>query len=253
MPGRFTWYELNTTDADAAIAFYSELLGWRTEPFAQSPGGSKYRMWVSPQGPLGGVMQLSKELQSQGVAPHWWAHIDVADVDATVAQVQALGGEVHVPPTDIPTVGRFSVVADPQGAMFSAFHPTGSDDPTDRDPMKHGEFCWRELHAHDGEAAWRFYQELFGWKIQQEMDMGAQGTYRVFGQGDRWYGGIMTGEGYQQRSAWMYFLAVEDLDQTIARAEATGGRKLYGPHAIPGGRMAHLLDPQGAVFGVSGP
>lgn len=240
--GRFVWYEHLTRDVPAAISFYAEVAGWKTEPF-----GDDYKMWVGGQGPLGGVMKLTAEMG--GVPPHWMAHVQVDDVDATGAAAKRLGGMVHKAPTDIPEVGRFAVLADPQGAVLSVFRP-GGEEMALHDPAKEGEFCWNELLTSDAAAAARFYGELLGWKILDEMDMGPMGKYRVFGQGDLRLGGMMTlPKGASAPPAWLYYLNTADLDAAVARATRKGGKVLNGPMDIPGGgRVAQLLDAQGAAF-----
>ena len=80
--GRFVWYEHMTKDPKAAIAFYSEVVGWKTQPFAE---GGDYMMWVGSQGPLGGVMKLPDEAAKMGAPPHWMGNVQVEDVDATAA------------------------------------------------------------------------------------------------------------------------------------------------------------------------
>src|SRR6476660_7788531 len=116
--GHFVWYEHLTKDPKAAIAFYTEVVGWKTQPFAE---GGDYTMWVGSQGPLGGVMKLPDEAAKMGTPPHWMGNVQVADGDATVAAVKKLGGKVYKEPSDIPTVGRFAVIADPQGAAIAVF------------------------------------------------------------------------------------------------------------------------------------
>src|SRR5438045_9662793 len=101
--GHFVWHEHLTKDAKAAIAFYTEVVGWKTQPFAE---GGDYVMWVGSQGPLGGVMKLPEEAEKMGVKPNWMGHVEVEDVDATAAQAKKLGGTVHKEPSDIRTVGR---------------------------------------------------------------------------------------------------------------------------------------------------
>src|SRR4051794_9460283 len=113
--GRFVWYELLTTDPAAAIAFYSDVVGWKTQPFGS---GTDYTMWVGEQGPLGGVTLLPEEAKKMGASPYWQSNVEVADVDETAAKVKKLGGQVHHL-EDVPTVGRFAVIGDPQGAVIS--------------------------------------------------------------------------------------------------------------------------------------
>ena len=100
--GRFVWYELMTTDSKAAVAFYTGVVGWKTQPFDAE---HDYLMWVSGQGPLGGTMTLPEKSNATGTYPHWTSHVHVSDVDATVGSVRKLGGRVLVEPQDIPSVG----------------------------------------------------------------------------------------------------------------------------------------------------
>jgi predicted enzyme related to lactoylglutathione lyase len=240
--GRFVWYEYLAKDTKAAIAFYTDVVGWKTEPFQ---GG--YTMWVGSQGPLGGVMELG-EAAKMGLPPHWMAHVQVADVDATAARAKKLGGKVHKEPTDIPTVGRFAVLGDPQGASLSVFKP--NEGMTLHDPSKEGEFCWNELLTSDSAAAFRFYSELFGWKIIEEMDMGPMGKYRIFGIGETRLGGAMTtSKDSGIPPMWLYYAETGDLDAALKRATAKGAKVVNGPMDVPGGgRIAQLMDPQNAPF-----
>jgi predicted enzyme related to lactoylglutathione lyase len=233
-----------TKDPKAAIAFYSEVVGWKTQPFE----GTDYIMWVASQGPLGGVMTLPEEAAKMGAPPHWLSHVQVEDVDATAARVKKLGGKIYKEPDDIPTVGRFAIIADPQGAVLSIFKPASA--MTAHDPTKAGEFCWGELMTSDSAAAFKFYTELFGWKTLQEMQMGEAGAYRVFGVGETSLGGMMTTpKGSPMPPAWLYYTETSDLDGAVARATKKGAKLLNGPMEVPGGsRIAQLIDPQGAAF-----
>ena len=155
--GLFVWYELMTKDVQAAIACYGEVVGWKTQPFAE---GGDYIMWVGSQGPLGGVMKLPDEAAKMGAPPHWLGYVRVEDVDATAALTKKLGGKVHKEPTDIPTVGRFAVIADQQGASIGVFKPI--HEMALHDAAKEGETCWNELMTSDSIAAFKFYAQLFG-------------------------------------------------------------------------------------------
>jgi predicted enzyme related to lactoylglutathione lyase len=239
--GQFVWHDHLTRDPDAAIAFYSEVIGWTTERF----GDSHYIMWVGSQGPMGGVLKLPDEVAGSGVPPHWIGNVQVADVDATVALARKLGGQAHTEPADIPTVGRFAVIADPQGASVSVFQPSGEMEL--HDTSRPGEVCWNELLTSDAAAAFEFYSQLFGWKILNQMDMGPMGTYRVYGVGDKQLGGMMTAP-QARPPTWMYYVETDDLDSALERARRKGGKVLNGPMDVPGGRIVALMDPQGAAF-----
>jgi uncharacterized protein len=112
-PGAFCWYELNVHDTDAAKKFYTSLFGW------QAGGSPEYTEWKNGESMVGGMMQIQKDWGD--VPPNWMGYVMVADVDASTAKAKELGGQVYVGPMDIPNMGRFSVIADPQGASLGLY------------------------------------------------------------------------------------------------------------------------------------
>ena len=241
--GRFVWYENLTSDPKAAIDFYTDVVGWKTQPFGEA---NDYVMWVGSQGPLGGVMKLPDEAAKMGVPPHWMAHVQVENVDQTISLVKKLGGKIYKEPEDIPTVGRFAIIGDPQGAVLSVFTPNAP--MTLHDSSKAGEFCWNELMTSDYAAAFNFYSQIFGWKVLQDMDMGPMGTYRVFGIGEKQLGGMMTiPKGAPMPPNWTFYVETPDLNSAMARATKRGATIMNGPMDVPGGRIVQLMDPQKAA------
>jgi predicted enzyme related to lactoylglutathione lyase len=113
--GMFGWFELMTTDVAAAKKYYSALFGWKTEEMNMP--GMDYTVVSTGGEQVAGMMATPPE--AQGMPPAWGVYVSVDDVDSVVTQAQKLGGAVVVPPTDIPTVGRFAVLKDPQGAVLS--------------------------------------------------------------------------------------------------------------------------------------
>jgi hypothetical protein len=244
--GRFLWYDLMTSDPAAAQDFYRSVMGWGTEVFEDA--GKPYDMWTRDGQPLGGMMQLPEEAVAAGAPPHWLAYIGTPDVDATAARAAELGGTAIVPPTDIPTVGRFAVIADPDGAVFALFAPA-MDTPPHPGMPGIGEFSWHELLAGDYAKGFEFYSELFGWKIHDDMDMGEHGIYRIYGGDGPPLGGIMTSPPEMPVCAWLFYIRVADLDATMEKVSAGGGVVVNGPIDVPGGdRIAQCRDPQGAMF-----
>jgi predicted enzyme related to lactoylglutathione lyase len=243
--GNFVWYDLLSRDPKASKAFYGEVVGWKTERFG---GDSHYEMWLGSQGPLGGVMELPTEAAKMGAPPHWMGNVQVDNLDASVALVKKLGGTIHKEPEQIPTVGRFAIIADPQGASLSLFQPDKAMELHDR--SKEGEFCWNELMTTDSAAAAKFYTSLLGWKILQEMDMGPMGTYQVFGVGDKQLGGMMNiPGGTGMPPMWIYYTETKNLDAAISRSTKQGAKLINGPMDVPGGgRIAQFIDPQGVMF-----
>ncbi len=246
--GRFVWYELMTSDVAAARKFYGDVIGWGTQAFA---GGDKpYVIWQVGTTGVGGLMTIPEE--ARGAPSHWVAYVAVDDVDRMTERAVALGGKVCHPPTDIPTVGRFSVFADPQGAVLAMIKPQGPDMPRPATPPD-GHFSWRELMAANQESALEFYAKLLGWQ-KTEAVASPMGTYQMFGKGGETYGGMMTcPQGYPVPPRWLYYVKVGDLDGALARVKQGGGQVLHGPMEIPGGeRVAQCQDPQGAAFALHG-
>ena len=114
--GAFSWCELITTDVDAAKAFYTKLFGWDTEDMSMPE--MAYTVVKAGNKEIGGIMPIPKE--AQGMPPMWGAYVTVDDVDLTAQTAEQLGAILLVPPRDIPNVGRFCVIQDPQGAVISA-------------------------------------------------------------------------------------------------------------------------------------
>lgn len=250
--GQFVWYELMTSDVAAAKAFYGNVIGWQTQPFGDPNSPTPYTMWVNGQGPLGGTMKLPEEAVKAGTQPHWSCNAVVNDVATAVAAVKKMGGTVLREPVTMPGVGTFALIADPQGATLSLFTPSG--DMAAQDPTKHGAFCWNELMTTTVGGAFEFYRVLFGWEHVGTHDLGEMGSYLMFGVDGRAFGGVfLTPKDVQAPPMWSYYVTVNDLDATITRAKANGATLVMGPMEVPGGdRVAQLLDPQGAMFGLAG-
>jgi len=242
--GQFIWQELMTTDVAAAKAFYGQLLGWGVENSPQMA----YSLWTASGQVVAGLMALPDEVRAMGVPPHWMGYVYVKDVDEVVRKVEALGGKVFVRGKDVPGVGRFAVLGDPQGAGFSVLAPAEGSQGADGPRL----FGWADLSTTDWEAAWKFYEEVFGWKATRSMEMGPElGTYFMFGlDSEKSMGGMSNASKQAGAPAyWVHYIEVKDCDATTKRVPELGGQVLYGPADIPGGgRMAHCRDPQGADF-----
>lgn len=121
-PGTFGWDELWTTDRKKAAEFYKGLFGWGAKEGDMGAMGV-YTEWQNGGQSIGGMMEITPEMGP--APPNWLPYFMVDDCDATAEKAKASGGKLFVPPTDIPNVGRFSVIGDPQGAMFAIIKLTG--------------------------------------------------------------------------------------------------------------------------------
>ncbi len=115
--GAFSWCDLMTPDVGAAKAFYTKLFGWDTEEM--TTGGMAYTVVKAGGKGIGGITDMPKDTP-KGTPPMWGIYVTVDDVDATAQTAKQLGAKLLVPPQDIPKVGRFCVIQDPQGAVISA-------------------------------------------------------------------------------------------------------------------------------------
>jgi predicted enzyme related to lactoylglutathione lyase len=242
--GRFVWHELHTGDRPRAATFYQELLGWQVKEVPMGPG-EPYTLCSLGGGDLAGI---TKSMAPAGVPPHWLPYIAVEDVDASAKRIKDLGGKTLMDPMDIPNVGRFAPVADPQGAAFAIYK---SLSPYAAEPERPavGTFCWEELYTSDPAAAAKFYAAAFGYSVE-ETDMGPMGVYRILKRGDRQTAGITKNlAGGPQMPHWAEYIAVANVDDVTKRAEKLGAQVHMPPADIPNvGRFSVVRDPTGAAI-----
>src|SRR5262249_5273913 len=156
--------------------------------------------------------------------------------DAAAEKIKSLGGQVLRAPDDIPQIGRFAVVADPDGAVFEIMKPLPMDPPRPRAPQGTlGHASWHELYADHLSKDADFYVTMLGWRKDQAMDMGRMGTYQLFGTQDGVVGGMMPKPPQVQRPAWLYYFQVGQIDDAADRVKKAGGKVVNGPMEVPGG------------------
>lgn len=250
--GSFIWYELLTPDAQAAARFYSGLLDWK---ISENP---EYREITASEGMVGGMLPLTPEMTGDGARPAWLGYIAVDAVDDMVEAIVAQGGTVLMPARDMEHVGRFALVADPQGAPVYVMRPQGEAKATSNAfaaerPMQ-GHVAWNELSTTDPAGAWSFYGERFGWVMDGDMDMGPLGKYEFVRHGGHMLGAIMPKMPEMPVSAWTFYFRVADIDVAAAAIKTSGGTLYQEPMEIPGGDYSlGAADPHGAAFGLVGP
>ncbi len=251
--GAFCWIELHTRTRAQARAFFTKVVGWTIKSCDPNacPDGNTYEEWIASDGAtIGGMMEMPEGVPAF-VPPNFVTYVNVADVDASVARVPALGGKVLMPPMDIPNVGRFAVVADPTGAcvnLFKGIAPHGTTAPVSRP----GHFCWNELMTTDPAAAGAFYTALLGYStVSMPMPSGEYTMFAREGAADCFVGGMMKSDGH---SCWLPYVCVPNVDACVAIAIAESGRVLHGPCDVPGfGRSAVIADSSGAALGLFTP
>jgi predicted enzyme related to lactoylglutathione lyase len=252
--GSFIWYELLTDDTKAAEAFYRAVIGWQAADSGMSSQG--YTLFSAGETPVAGLMTLPREAVDMGARPAWIGYIAVDDVDVFTGRVSQAGGVVYRAPDEVAGVGRFAVVADPQGAAFVLFKGAMDRQRAPAAPGTPGHVGWHELHAADREPAFAFYAGLFGWTKAQAVDLGPMGVYQTFATpgGSDAVGGMMTKVETIPKPFWLYYFNIENIDAAATRVRDAGGQVLHDPHQVPGGSwIVHCLDPQGVLFALVAP
>src|SRR5438105_5682086 len=245
MRGRFVWEELMTTDVPSAISFYNKVAGLKAGK--SDPG---YTHLEGSNGQMGGVMPLTDEAKKGGTPPCWVSYIGVPDTDQAARTVATLGGKVEKGPSDIADGARMAIVSDPQGAIFAIYsNPKATGAPP---PPKLGHASWHELATTDHVAGFSFYQNLFGWHVVNDMDMGpGMGTYRLFGPegSSDMFGGMYTKPPQQPGPpAWLPYIKVASVKAATATAKKLGAKILHGPADVQGGGSITMgIDPQGVL------
>lgn len=247
--GTFVWYELITNDPPAAESFYHTVIGWQARD-AGVPGMA-YRILSAAGRSVAGI--LGQPGLDAAARPGWIGYIGVESVDSAATRITTAAGAILHAPDDIPGVGRFAVVTDPQGAPFALFQGNGEEPMPPVPEGTPGHIAWHELYARDGEAALAFYTGQFGWTRADALDMGPDGIYQMFAIGGTPAGGIMTVPDAAV-PFWLFYITVETLDAALERVTQAGGQCIQGPMEVPGGRwVAQCHDPQGSLFALVAP
>ena len=248
--GRFVWYELMTTDVAGAIPFYAKVMGWNA--WDASMPGRPFILFSAGPISVSALTELPPDARTAGAKPNWLGYVGADDVDATAARIVRLGGKVIAPPTDVADISRFAVFADPQATRFGLFtwRRPGAEPPADL--AGPGRVGWHDLLAADGETAFPFYRELFGWQLEG-VAAAASGTYRRFFVGDEPLGGMRTKPEATPAPMWLYYFNVGDIEAAAQRVTAGGGRVFEGPlQVLDGNWIVQCTDPQGGIFALRG-
>jgi uncharacterized protein len=245
--GTPNWADCATTDLDASEEFYAAVFGWTADRVTASDG-STYSLQRLDDQIVGGIYELNEQMRNMGVPPHWGTYVEVDDVDATLERVKSEGGAVLDGPFEELEVGKIAIIQDPVGAYLRLWHSA---------PQHGGEafnipgaMIWNELNTKEPEKAARFYEKVLGVEVETMND---PMPYRVLKVDGRPVAGILktTPDMGDFSSSWDVYFACSDVDATVEKAIAAGGKALREPFDIPDvGRMAVLQDPQGAVFEV---
>jgi predicted enzyme related to lactoylglutathione lyase len=239
-PGTPTWIDLGAPDVARASAFYGSLFGWTAEaadPVEETGGYHNFTYQGRRVAGLGPA-------QNPG-PPYWTSYFAVTDADAAVAKAKELGGTCFVEAMDVMDQGRMAVLADPTGAAFSVWQ-AGAHKGAEL-VNEANTWCWNELSTRDLATAKAFYRDLL------DAGLGGADEYVELQVEGESVAGMMAMPEMVPAEVppyWLVYIAVEDTDASVARAQELGATLVAGPMEVPVGRFAVLADDQGAMFAV---
>ena len=246
-PGKFVWGDLVTDDVAAAKAFYSGLLGWEFQTLNR-PRGS-YLIGFNNGRPVGGVLEAPPKQAAKG-QPRWIGYISVTDLTQAMQSVALAGGKVLLAPKSLPGRGEQAIFSDPEGAVFGLIK-TATGDPEDY-LANPGDWIWVQLLSRDAAKAGEFYRSVAGYDvIADETNAGHNSL-------------VLAADGYARATimdiprdrpslqpAWLPFVRVDTLSQSLTRTTVLGGRVLLAPRPdLLEGHLAVVADPTGSAIGL---
>jgi hypothetical protein len=250
-PGTPSWTDLATPDPAASQKFYGSLFGWSFDDQDTGDADNPYTMVLQGGKPVAGMMKLSPEMAAGGMPPVWSTYVTVKDVDTSTKKAKDLGGAVLSEPMDVMTAGRMAVLADPTGAVFCIWQAKDSiGAELVNEPVS---LTWNELLTTDVAKVKPFYEGLFGWKAEDMEMPDGPGPYTVWNLpgSEPGMGGAMKTPMEGMPSFWNVYFQVDDTDSIVKKAKDLGASVMAEPMDIPEvGRMAAIVDPQGATFSV---
>jgi uncharacterized protein len=224
-------FEIGAADMQPLVTFYGELFGWVLEQLSEGYNLVDTRGGRGVNGGIG---------RSNSGDPWATFYVEVDDLKATLDRAEALGARTVVPPLELPGMA-FAMFDDPDGLLVGLMRSGATADAVTRPPAP-GDgpaVDWFEVLGADAGRSQAFYRELFGWEVSE----GAYGQVTA-GIG----GGI--GAGGESRWATVY-ASVGDVEAVLARAEALGGTREYGPNPVDDRTESGAFrDPAGNLFGV---
>ncbi len=237
------WIDLLTSEPDTTRPFYEELFGWTSES-----GGEEYGGYVTFSRDGVAVAGCMANDGSSGSPDVWTVYLASDDAEKTCEVAAANGGQVYLPAMDVVDLGHMAVLGDPGGATIGVWQPgrhTGFGVLAEP-----GAPAWFELHTRDHGPALDFYRNVFGWETHTQGDTD-DFRYTTLGEGDDALAGVMDAGAWLpegEPAQWYVYVAVEDTDATLAKAEGMGAKVVVPAEDTPYGRLAQLADPTGAQF-----
>ncbi|PID39446.1 MAG: hypothetical protein CSB49_01370 [Proteobacteria bacterium] len=252
-----------SADLEKSKAFYAEVFGWQYDS-KPMPEGGVYLLAKAGEKAVAGMMALPEMAKQNGAPAHWLYYFGVASWSEALSRFNRLGqGEILLPEKEIPSIGKWTVVKDGEGAMLALFEASGDeasgDEPAPYNSRVHGQFHWHELMSRDSGLAKAFYGEVLG-LVAEETPMPDGHAYTLWKTAtSALAGGMMDMSNNEAIPAevpphWSAYLAVDSIEACQKAIEANGGTILVPPMSVECvGTFLHFQGPGGAVLGAIQP
>jgi predicted enzyme related to lactoylglutathione lyase len=242
--GKFVWADLFAEDDEKARQFYSELLGWKWRTIGS--GADAYQLAENDGVPIAGLVQRDRQ-KGEVAGGIWIAYLSVPDARASADQIVSLGGKTLVPVVKVNGRGDFAIFSDPVGALFGVVR-SDSGDPADYQ-SRIGDWIWINLAVNDAAQAADFYAAVGNYDTISRWDVDTDDDLLLSSGGYARAG--VSGVDDDRPPVWVPFVRVADAADAAARAQALGAALLLPPRDdVPGGDLAVIADPTGAVVGL---
>ncbi len=237
------WIDLYSSDTDKATDFYGQLFGWTTESAGPEFGG--YFTFLKDGKHIGGCMHNDGQ---QGYPDAWTVYLATDDIERTVADAAAKGGQVHLAPMAVADNGTMAMVADPGQGAIGVWQPGTQKGFEVRNET--GTAAWFELHTREYAATVDFYRDVFKWDAHSASDT-HELRYTTLGKDEGALAGIMDASEFMPEgspAAWSIYFEVDDIDGALEQIVELGGKVLQPAEDTPYGRLAQAADPTGTLF-----
>ena len=248
LPGKFVWADLYAVNPITAARFYRDLFSWNVEVIGE--GDNAYTLLKNGSRPVAGIVARAKsDSAAGGATARWIGYISTTDVNASADKARALGGSIILAPSDAPARGRQALIADAEGAYVGLLNSSAGD-PADR-LAETGDWIYARLFSRKVEASTQFYKKLAGYDVAENTASPVEGDFLLSSQGFARAGIIPMAPRSNSRPSWVGFVRVKDVAASTTLAITLGGRAVIPPQFdVLGGRVAVLIDPEGAAFGI---
>ncbi len=245
LPGKFIWFDLATPAISNQKRFYGSVFGWTFESPVRTDDAY---VFIKNRGSAIGGMFLHEPPTGEQDGAAWIALMSVTDADKAAVTVKSNGGSVEVDPASVAGRGRHAVFRDPAGAVFGVLN-SDSGDPFD-DEVEMGGIIWVDLFARDVESMAQFYGALAPFEIA-DRDITENVARKVLSAHGIPRAGIIPVDEEANRSAWVPYVRVENVEATLEKVVEGGGFVIVAPDEnLHDGNVAVFVDPNGAVTGV---